>query len=82
MQFAVCDQAGVTPKSEIIYNGFPIKNLNPNQIGCYGCMIVKEFACKNNWLMMFAGQAGEGGGNGNVTDALMRNWRILYYDNY
>ena len=45
-------------------------------------MIVKEFACKNNWLMMFAGQAGEGGGSGNVTDALMRNWRILYYDNY
>jgi hypothetical protein len=73
---------GATPNSDIYYNNYPIKNLKPNQIGDYGCMIVKRFFCGNNWLMMFAGQEGNDGGAVTVTDALMRNWRIIYYDNY
>ena len=83
MNYNQSDNGGMTPKSTIYYNGFDIKgkDVPATQVGCYGCMIVKDFYCKNEWLMLYAGKS-ESGTGPVVSDALMRNWLVMYNDNY
>lgn len=83
MTYDCVDNGGAEPKADIYYNNYRVKKNPCTQIGCYGCMIVNEFKCKNNWVMLYAGNdKNEVAETPDKTDALMRNWRVLYYDNY
>ncbi len=67
---------------QIYYNGFDVlSDANSKNLGCIGCCIIKEFYSQNNWTLLYVGKAGSPGG-GDFDDAIMKNWSILYYDNY
>ncbi len=68
--------------SHIYYNGFDVlSDANSKNLGCIGCCIIKEFYSQNNWTLLYVGRSG-GGGNDGFEDAIMKNWKILYYENY
>ncbi len=74
-------QAGVDPNCTIYYNGVDIKEAKSTKLGCIGCCIVHSFYTQNNWMLLYVGKTG-GGGDDGFDDALMKNWSILYYENY
>ncbi len=74
-------QAGVDPACTIYYNGVDIKKAKSTKLGCIGCCIVNSFYTQNNWMLLYVGKSG-GGDPPDFSDALMKNWSILYYENY
>lgn len=66
----------------VYYNGYNVKDGSVVQkLGCIGCCIIKEYEGQNDWLLLFVGNSGGDGGDG-FDDAIMKNWQILYYENY